>query len=237
MIAALAVIAAADAASFLIAVRAQDLKSVEQMLAKDPELASAKDEKGSAVSAALGARRGKEGFVPRRENALLAAIVQRHPQLSPFEVFALGTVEQVRAQLAADKETVRQRSSSGWTPLHYAAFADNAAAAAVLIAAGAEVDARAKNKFDNTPLQVAMLTLSVETARVLLAHGADVNARQSEGVTALHEAAFAGDVGAIQVLLAAGADPGIAMPDGKKAIDFAREHKHLEAARALEGAR
>jgi hypothetical protein len=232
MIAVLAMIAAADPAAFLAAVRAQDLKKVEQMLAESPALANARDEKGSAVSSALGARRG-EGFTPRRENRVLQAILQRAPQLSPWEVFAVGTADQVRAQLAAGKEMVKERAPNGWTPLHYAAFADNAAAAALLIAEGAQVDARAKNKFDNTPLQVSMLSRSVEVAKVLLALGADVNARQAEGVTALHEAAQAGDVESIRVLLAAGADPSAAMPDGRTPADLARASKHRDAVRAL----
>lgn len=235
MIAAFALIAAADAAPFLAAVRAQDLSRVEQMLTDRPDLASAQDDKGSAVGSALGARRG-EGFIPRRENRLLRAILRRRPQLRPFEVFAVGTAKQALSLVREKPEMVHERSSNGWTPLHYAAFADNAAAAAILIAAGAEVDARAKNRFDNTPLQVAMLSQSTDVAKVLLANGADVNAKQAEGVTALIEAAANGDLSSTRVLLAAGADPTAAMPDGRTAIDLARAHEHQRVARALEQA-
>jgi len=225
-------LAAADPAAFLAAVRAQDLTRVERMLSKEPSLAGARDEKGSAVSSALAARQGV-GFMPRRDNRVLAAILKKRPQLTPSEVCSVGTASQVRAQLAEDPAFVKSRNLNGWTPLHAAAFGNNAAATALLIAAGAEVDARAKNRFDNTPLQVAMLTQSSDAAKVLIAHGADVNARQAEGVTALQEAASNGDTVSIRLLLAAGADPSSAIPDGRTALDFALAGNHSEAARLL----
>jgi len=232
MIIALA-LAAADPVAFLAAVRADDLAQVEHMLSKDRSLAGARDEKGSAVSSALAVRKG-QGFVPRRDNRVLEAILKRRPQLTPVEVCSVGTASQVNAQLADDPAFPRSRSSNGWTPLHAAAFGNNAAAAALLLAAGAEVDARAKNRFDNTPLQVAMLSQASDAAQVLIAHGADVNAQQAEGVTALLEAAANGDTVSIRMLLAAGSDPSYAMPDGRTALDFARAGEHTEAAQLLE---
>jgi len=227
-------LATADPAAFLAAVRALDLPRVEQMLSADPSLAAARDAKGSAVSSALGARRGKEGFLPRRDNRVLDAILKLHPPLTSLEVCSVGTASEVSAQIAKDPAFARSYASNGWTPLHAAAFANNAAAAAILIAAGAEVDARAKNRFDNTPLQVSMLTESADAAKVLIAHGANVNARMSEGYTALHEAAFNGDVVSIRMLLAAGADPSLRVPDGRTAVDLARAAKHDDAARLLQ---
>ncbi|HYY51984.1 MAG TPA: ankyrin repeat domain-containing protein [Myxococcales bacterium] len=228
-------LATADPTAFLAAVRAQDLARVERMLAENPSLASARDEKGSAVGAALGARRG-DGFVPRRQNRVLDAVLRHGPKLTPWEICAIGTAEQVRAEISSDPALVKTYAPNGWTPLHAAAFADNAAAAALLLAAGAEVNARAKNKFDNTPLQVAMLSQASDAAKVLIAHGAEVDARMSEGATALHEAAMNGDVVSIRMLLAAGADPSLTMPDGKTAVDLAKKAKHQEAARVLQTA-
>src|SRR3954471_19108918 len=220
------------AADLFAAIRAQDLPQVERLLAADPSLAAKVDEKGvSPVSIAMGARRA-EGFVPRKENRVLDALLRRSPPLSPFETAGLGTADQVRA-LAKDPGYLRSVASNGWTPLHYAAFNDNADAAAALLDAGAEGNARAKNKFDNTPLQVSLLTSSRRVARVLLARGADVNARQAEGVTALHEAAQSGDLEIIRMLLAAGADPKAASPKFGTPHDLARKGKHAEAARLL----
>ena len=140
----------------------------------------------------------------------------------------------MRAQVAGDPAFVKSVAPNGWTPLHAAAFADNAATAAILLAAGADVNARAKNKFDNTPLHVSMLSQSSEVAKVLMAHGAEIDARMSEGATALHEAAMNGDAVSIRMLLDAGADPSLKMPNGKTALDLARKGKHQEAARVLQ---
>jgi len=224
------------AADLFSAIHAQNVAQVEKLLTKDQSLVGARDEKGaSAVSAALGARKG-EGFIPRKENRVLDAILRHNPPLSPFEICAVGTAEQVRAEIAKDRDFVRARATNGWTPLHYAAFADNAAAASALLDAGAEVNSRAKNKFDNTPLQVALLTSSRGVAKVLLARGADVNARQSEGITALHEAAASGDVELIRMLLAAGAERGAASEKFGTPRDLALKNKHEEAARLLQAA-
>jgi uncharacterized protein len=230
MIIAFAALVAADLFS---AIRAQDLPQVEKLLSQDPALASKRDEKGaSPVSAALGARKG-EGFVPRRENLVLDAILRRNPPLSPHEVAAVGSASQVRAEIAKSPEIVRAVAPSGWTPLHYAAFADNAESVAALLDAGADVNARARNKFDNTPLQVALLTSSRDSARVLLSRGADVNARQAEGVTALHEAAVSGDLEIIRMLLTAGADANARSAQFGTPRELALKNKHEEAARML----
>ena len=226
-----ALLAAAD---LFAAIHAQDLPQVEQLLAQDPALAGRPDEKDTTpVAAALSLRKG-EGFLPRRENRILAAILARNPPLRPQEVAAVGTAAQVKEQIARQPGYVRETSRIGWTPLHYAAFNDNAETALALLAAGADVNARAKNKFDNTPLQVALLTSSREAARVLLAHGADVNARQAEGITALHEAASSGDVELVRMLLAAGADPRASSGQFGTPRDVAVKNRHDEAARLLE---
>jgi ankyrin repeat protein len=223
------------AADLFTAIRAQDVKQVERMLADDPSLAAKPDENGvSPVSLAMAVRKGV-GFVPRKENRVLEAILRRHPPLTPFEAAGVGTADEVRA-LTKDPGYVRSLAKNGWTPLHYAAFNDNVDTAAVLLDAGADVNARARNKFDNTPLQVSLLTSSREVARLLLARGADVNARQAEGITALHEAAQSGDVESIRMLLRAGADPKATSGKFGTPCDLARKSKHAKAARLLEEA-
>jgi ankyrin repeat protein len=219
-------------ADLFTAIRAQDLAQVEKLLATDPSLAAKADEKGvSPVSLAMGARKG-EGFVPRKENRVLDSLLRRNPPLSPFETAGMGTAGQVGA-LARDPEYVRSVADNGWTPLHYAAFNDNVETASALLDAGADVNARAKNKFDNTPLQVSLLTSSRRVARLLLSRGADANARQAEGFTALHEAAQAGDLEVIRMLLDAGADPEARSEKFGTPYDMARKRKHAEAARLL----
>ena len=217
-------------ADLFTAIQAQDLPQVRALLRKDPSLASAHDEKGrSAVSAAFSVQR-KEGFLPRNENPILDAILALHPPLNPLETCMAGDVKPL---IAADAAFVRTVFKNGWTPLHAAAFAGNLPAARLLVDAGAALDARAKNQFENTPLQVSMLTRSHEVALLLLSRGADVNAVQAEGVTALHEAAQSGDVEMIRALLAAGADARIVSKQFGTAREMAVKAGHDEAARLL----
>lgn len=230
MIAMTVILAAAD---LFAAIRAQDLPQVERLLAKDPSLAASHDEHGtSAVAAALSVRKG-EGFLPRRENRILDAILKANPPLNAQETAAVGTAAQVREQIAKDPGYVHGLSRVGWTPLHYAAFNDNVETAKALLDGGADVNARAKNKFDNTPLQVALLTSSRGTAKLLIERGADVNARQAEGITALHEAAQSGDVEIVKMLLAAGADPNVSSEKFGTPRDLALKQKHAEVAALL----
>jgi ankyrin repeat protein len=218
-------------ADLFTAIQAQDLQQVRALLQKDPALAGAHDAKGtSAVGAAFSVQR-KEGFLPRNENPILDAILAQHPPLSPLETCMAGDV---RPLIAADPAFVRTVFKNGWTPLHAASFAGNVAAAQLLLDAGADLNARAKNQFENTPLQVTMLTQSRAVALLLLKRGADVNAVQAEGVTALHEAAQAGDLEMIRALLAAGADAHLASKQFGTARDLAIKSKHDEAARLLE---
>jgi ankyrin repeat protein len=223
----IAILAAAD---LFAAIQAQDLPRVRELLLADPALASSRNEQGaSAVSAALGVQ-VKEGFLPRSQNQILDAILAARPELNPQETCAVGDPA---ALVAKDPQFVRTVFKTGWTPLHAAAFGGNAAAASRLLKAGADINARARNKFENTPLQVSLLTQSHEVAKLLLTHGADVNAQQAEGITALHEAAQAGDVEMIRALLAAGADPHLRSKQFGTARELALKAGHDAAAQLL----
>ena len=98
------------------------------------------------------------------------------------------------------------------TPLHSAARFGREDLADLLIAAGANVEAR--NELDERPLHASATYGHPTVAKLLLARGADVNARGQGGKTPLHAAACGvgqpSDVDArIEVatlLLAAGAD-------------------------------
>lgn len=89
------------------------------------------------------------------------------------------------------------------TPLFCAAVNGDAEAAALLLAAGAEPDAR--NSDGDTPLHGAAESGSVEIIRSLLGRGADVNASADRGSTPLSIATMQGHAEACRVLLGAGA--------------------------------
>ena len=105
----------------------------------------------------------------------------------------------------------------------------------IILAAG--VDVMARSESGRTPLHSAAGTGHLANVRLLLAAGADVNALTESEWTPLHSAArcyFCG-TGAIQALLAAGADPkaktnfdGNDVLDGKTPWDFAKQNERLK---------
>ncbi len=94
-------------------------------------------------------------------------------------------------------------------PLHAAALNGHKGIAELLIAKGADVDA--KDALGNTPLYNTILFNAAldgykEIAELLIAKGADVNAQDKNGNTPLHEAATSGLKEVVELLIANGAD-------------------------------
>ncbi len=178
------------------------------VLQEHPDQAGAVD--GSGVSAlALACYRGF-GEVVEAIRGLRA--------LDLPEAAAVGDVRRVGELLAAGTP-VDLRSPDGFSPVQLALFFDHPAAAAVLLRAGADVDAPAGH-----PMGVAAV------------HAADLDATQSGGYTALHEAAHRGDAGMVELLLAAGADATRQTDEGHTPADIARTDGHPDLATRLEAA-
>ncbi len=86
-------------------------------------------------------------------------------------------------------------------PLHYAAEVGNLRIARLLVAAGAQVNARGQS--GRTPLHFAGTQLGM--MQFLIEKGADVTVRDTEGVAPLDEAVWQGSLDAVAILLAHGA--------------------------------
>jgi ankyrin repeat protein len=71
----------------------------------------------------------------------------------------------------------------GWTPLHFACQSSASDVAAILLQAGASVDAR--DSHGNTPLWRAVFNSRgiADTIKVLRAHGADPDAKNAHGIS------------------------------------------------------
>jgi ankyrin repeat protein len=98
-----------------------------------------------------------------------------------------GNVEQA-SQLISGGCDVNQFDDIGKTPLHYAVAAEDLKMVALLIAAGADVNARSESLIGDTPLADNAQRCSLEMARMLVDSGADPTIRGWMQLNALDRA-------------------------------------------------
>ena len=101
---------------------------------------------------------------------------------------------------------------------------------------GANLDAQ--DPAGRSALMYCALDGARELTALLLARGARLELRDTEGLTALHWAAMVdwGHTGVLQALLAAGANPSAASPDGRTPLALARHYRNTAALTLLEQA-
>jgi len=98
-----------------------------------------------------------------------------------------GDLKQVEALVKAHPDLVNSIDEKyGQTPLHIAAFNDRMDVAKVLLAAKADVNAKAKN--GSTPLHLAAAKGNKDMVELLLDNKADVNAVDNDGWSPFHSA-------------------------------------------------
>jgi uncharacterized protein len=205
---------AAETSNIFEAISAGDLDGVKELVAHDPALAAARDEQGlSAVTQAAYHWHGE----------IVDCLLATEPELDAFEAATVGRTERFRELVETDPELATAFSPDGFTALHLASFFGHEEIARLLLAAGADAGAVARNSMRVQPLHSAAATRQLEIARLLIEAGADVNEPQEGGFTPLHEAALNDDVELARLLLERGADPARSAEDGRKAADFATE--------------
>jgi uncharacterized protein len=173
------------------AIAAGNKEAVVALLAESKARASEPVENG--VSPVLYALYVREPEIAR----LLASAKGR---LDVFEAAALADATTLAAILAADPLAAVDWSPDGFTALHFAGFLGDAACAAILLEAGADVAAVSRNPMLVQPLHSAAASANVDVARVLVEYGADVNAEQQDGFLPL-DAANQNRDAAMQALL------------------------------------
>ena len=170
----------------------------------------------------------------RRADAEALAAARADDDLDVFEAAVTGRLGRLAALLAADPELAGAVAPDGFTVLHLPCFFGPPDSVALLLRAGAPVDAVAANPMQVRPLHSAVAGRQTEAVRCLLACGADPDARQQGGWTALHAAAQHGDQAVADLLLACGADPASTNDGGEMPASLAARAGHDPLAARLE---
>lgn len=202
-----------------------DGSKVARLLESDRRIADERDDAG--ISALMHA-------VYRGQTEIAAVIAQAKGWLDVFEAAAIGDPGRLELALKEDPGSLRAYSADGFTALHFAAFFGRRLPANILVLAGADVNAEARNPSRVRPIHSAVAGPDPMMAEILLAMGADVDATQEGGYTALHAAAKRGDARLVDLLLGAGAVPGRATEDGRTAAGLAGASGHEALADRLE---
>ncbi|MGH7302418.1 MAG: ankyrin repeat domain-containing protein [Candidatus Rokuibacteriota bacterium] len=213
------------------AIRRGDAATVGDRLAARPGLANARDEHGN--SALLVATYSGQHDIVR-------LLLERGARASFFEACALGLAGDVRRQLGENPGAVGQWAHDGWPPLHLAAFFGQRETAELLLDAGADVRAVARNSEANLAINAAAAGPRAdrrpEMVGLLIERGSPVDGRGTlSGLTPLHEAAFNGDLALARLLLDRGADRSVRTAEGERPLDIAVKHGRSEVARLLGG--
>jgi cytohesin len=158
--------------------------------------------------------------------AICELLLAHGAQLGMQAACALGRTEDIARILNADPQSVNQRDNRlRRTPLHWAAASGHRGLVAVLIRAGADVNAKAPRygqagnvvtgpetwgadeakDAGETPLHVAARAGHAPVVELLVQNGADVNASDENQMTVLQHAVYAGQVAVVQLLLEHGA--------------------------------
>jgi ankyrin repeat protein len=155
-----------------------------------------------------------------------------HPDL--FEACAAGLEDDVKGLLVKNPKLVTARSHDGWTPLHLAAFFGHLDLVRILLDAGAPMLSISNNNEANLPIGAAGAGGRSAIVRLLVERGCPPDARASDqGYTALHLAAFHGDVELIAFLLHHGADRDLKTGAGETPYDLAVRRGHTAAAQSF----
>lgn len=210
---------------FFGAIKQGDVIKVTSMIREDASLLSDKDENGLGPYTV--ARYSRQDEVAR-------LLLEKGVELDIFAACLAGVNERIVDLLAADRGLVNSYSHDGWTALHLAAFFGRPEIAEILLANGADVNARSKNEMQNTPLHAAVAGKRSDIASVLLNHGAEVNVRQHGGWTPLHAAAQNGDIDLTRLLISLGADVNARADNNQTALDLALTKGDASVAQLLE---
>ncbi len=161
----------------------------------------------------------------------LVDISTTHGMVNMVLVFC-GEREKLRQTLEKFPLWMNARDSTGWGPLHWAAFVGREDIIRWLISKGAEVN---RPEDPVSALHIAAAWGKRECVLELLEAGADLNVKDPKGWTPVFWCAFSGRHKLLEVLIKRGADVNVRDDHGKTPLHIAAEQGHLAAVATLVG--
>jgi ankyrin repeat protein len=214
-----------DVKTFFAIAETDDAEALTAALADGPETFRIRNEGGETLYL----------FCVFRGKAKCAEALVRRGGLSLQEAALAGDAARIEALVKAAPWSIDTLSPDGWPALHLAAFLGRDAALIRLLEFGADARILSRAFEQNFPIHAAAAGRQIgkHAFATLVAATGDPDLPQKQGYTALMIAAGNGFDDAVDVLLAAGADPARRAPDGKSAADLAHERGHAGLAQRL----
>lgn len=179
----------------LEAIKSGNLEQAKLILAADSSVADATTGEGlSYVTLAM----------YHRQVEIAELLAAKKTSLALHEACALGHLQRVQELLLADAENAIRYSPDGFAPVALAAYFGHPELVRLLLGAGADVNAQARNPMKVAAIHAAVSTSDEECVKILLENGADPNLPQQDGITPLSVARANKNDAIVQMLIAAG---------------------------------
>lgn len=149
-------------------------------------------------------------------------------QTGPKDVFNVarsGTVDEMKALMKINKDTINAVNPMGFTPLILATYRGNGVVAEFLAREVKNID---YNSSSGTALAAAAVKGNTAMVKVLLENKANPNIADGQGMTPLLYAAQFGNKDIVALLLQYKADRKLADNEGKSPMDYAVFNKNQE---------
>ena len=145
-------------------------------------------------------------------------VYNAYAQKDIFELARYGSVDEVKALMNINADTINVSNGRGYLPLTLACYNGNVDVAEFLASKVKNIDGLSSF---GTPLMAAAYKNQIQIVKVLLKHKANTNYADANGTTALHYAVINRSAIVVEELLKAGADKKLKDNRGKTALDYA----------------
>jgi len=207
------------------AIKAGKAGDVDRLIRDNPALLKARDANGASLVLMA---------IYHQQPDIAKTIADAVGSIDIFEAAALGRVDRIKQLLRDDPSLASAYAPDGFPPVGLAAFFGHLDAVKVLIAAGADIHAAAKNGLKVQAIHAAVASKNLDIVRTVLEAGADPNAAQQQGFRPMHESGSSGSRELAELLMKYGGDPTLKNDEGKNTITFARDKGYTEFADWLE---